>query len=91
VRMSTVPSHPLQIVFPAFTFWRVAFCPIVIAPPAVEVGWTGMRRNTKGVSITVLLTPCLTGLESAVGKLTIFVFIQTSQTGGQRYSDTSPL
>jgi hypothetical protein len=41
------------------------------------------------------LTSCLTGLESAV-QLTIFVFylqnrlIQTSQTGGQWYSDTSP-
>ncbi len=39
--------------------------------------------------------PVLTGLESAVWQLTIFVFylqrlIQTSQTGGQRYSDTSP-
>jgi hypothetical protein len=31
--------------------------------------------NTKGVSITVPLTSCLTGLESAVRQLTIFVFI----------------
>jgi len=31
--------------------------------------------NTKGGSITVPLTSCLTGLESAVGLLTIFVFI----------------
>jgi len=31
--------------------------------------------NTKGGSITVLLTSCLTGLESAVLQLTIFVFI----------------
>ncbi len=31
--------------------------------------------NTKGGSITVLLTSCLTGLESAVWQLTIFVFI----------------
>jgi hypothetical protein len=29
-------------------------------------------------------------LESVVRQLTFFVFIQTSQTGGQRYSDTSP-
>jgi hypothetical protein len=52
--------------------------------------------NIKGGSIAVLLTSCLTGLESAVWLLTIFVFIfqnrliQTSQTGGQRYSDTPP-
>jgi hypothetical protein len=31
--------------------------------------------NTKGGSITVLLTSCLTGLESAVQQLIIFVFI----------------
>ncbi len=49
--------------------------------------------NTKGGSITVLLTSCLTGLESTDN----FCFylknrlIQTSQTGGQQYSDTSPL
>jgi len=52
--------------------------------------------NTKGGSITVPLTSCSTGLESAVWQLTIFVFIlqnrliQTSQTGGQWYNDTSP-
>ncbi len=52
--------------------------------------------NTKGGSITVPLTSCLTGLELAVWQLTFFVFylqnrlIQTSQTGGQWYSDTSP-
>jgi hypothetical protein len=52
--------------------------------------------NTKGGSITVPLTSCLTGLESAVWQQTIFVFIfknrliQTSQTGGQWHSDTSP-
>jgi len=42
--------------------------------------WAGMKRmeeagNTKGESITVPLTSCLTGLESAVSQLTIFVFI----------------
>jgi hypothetical protein len=31
--------------------------------------------NTKGRSISVPLTSCLTGLESALRKLTIFVFI----------------
>ncbi len=52
--------------------------------------------NTKGGRITVSLTSCLTGLESAVWQLTIFVFfmqnrlVQTSQTGGQWYSDTFP-
>jgi hypothetical protein len=51
--------------------------------------------NTKGGSTTVPLTSCLTGLESAAWQLTIFCFylqnrlIQTSQTGGQQYSDTS--
>jgi hypothetical protein len=34
--------------------------------------WSG---NTKGGSITILLTSCLTGLELAVLQLTIFVFI----------------
>jgi hypothetical protein len=51
-----------------------------------------MAGNTKGGSITVPLTSCLTGLESADN----FWFylqnrlIHTSQTGGQQYSDTSP-
>ncbi len=58
--------------------------------------WIFWPRNTKGGSITVLLTSCLTGLESAVWLLTIFVFylqnrlIQTSQTGGEWYNDISP-
>jgi hypothetical protein len=56
----------------------------------------GKSGNTKGRSITVRLTSCLTGLESAAWQLTIFCFylqnrlIQTNQTGGQWYSDTSP-
>jgi len=51
--------------------------------------------NTKRGSITVPLTSCLTGIESC--QLTFFCFylqnrrIQTSQTGGQWYKDTSPL
>jgi hypothetical protein len=50
--------------------------------------------NAKGGSITVTvpLASCLTGLELAVGQLTIFLrnrLIQTSQTLGQWYSDTS--
>jgi hypothetical protein len=55
----------------------------------------GQAGNTNGGSITVQLTSCLTGLESSVCLLTIFVLqnrlIQTSQTGGQQYSDTSTL
>jgi len=56
----------------------------------------GNTGNTKGGSITVPLTSCLTGLESGVTQLNVFVFclqnrlIQTGQTGGQWYSDTSP-
>jgi hypothetical protein len=55
--------------------------------------------NTKGESITVLLTSCLTDLKSGIwyGMTTDnFCFylqnrlIQTSQTGGLWYSDTSP-
>ncbi len=52
--------------------------------------------NTKGRIITVPLASCLTGFELTVWQLTIFCFylqnrlIQTSQTGGQPYSDTSP-
>jgi hypothetical protein len=52
--------------------------------------------NTKGGSITVPLTSCLTGSELAVWQLTIFCFylqnrlIQTIETGGQWYSGTSP-
>ncbi len=38
--------------------------------------WLWVRPgNTKGGSITVPLTSCLTGLESAVWQLTIFLFI----------------
>jgi len=39
------------------------------------IGHTHTPGNTKGGSITVPLTSCLTGLESAVWQLTIFVFI----------------
>jgi hypothetical protein len=50
--------------------------------------------NTKGGSISVPLTSCLTGLELAVttDKFCFYLqnrLIQTSQTGGQRYSDTT--
>ncbi len=54
--------------------------------------------NTKGGSITLPLTSCLTGLESAVWQQTTdnfyFYFqnrlIQSSQSGGQYFSNTSP-
>ncbi len=39
--------------------------------------------NTKGGSITVLLTSCLTGLESAVLQMTIFVFIYKTDLSKQ--------
>ncbi len=53
--------------------------------------------NTKGGSITVLLTSCLTCLDLPVLKIKTkkcqysYNWFQTSQTGGQLYSDTSPL
>ncbi len=70
-----------------------AFSFEVLAARSILLPDTG---NTKGGSITVLLTSCLTGLELAVWQLKFFCFylqnrlIQTSQTGGQQYSDTSP-
>ncbi len=53
--------------------------------------------NTKGGSITVPLTSCSTGLDQSVlwikaNKFQLsYSWFQTSQTGGQWYSDTSPL
>ncbi len=48
----------------------------------------------KGENITVPLTSCLTGLVCFINKtkncLLSFSWFQTSQTGGQWYSDTSP-
>jgi hypothetical protein len=58
-------------------------------PPFVVL-WQGILK------MEVSLTSCLTCLGSAVWQLTFFCFylqnrlIQTSQTGGQLYSDTSP-
>jgi hypothetical protein len=56
---------------------------------------TQIPGNTKRGSITVPLTSCLTGLESAVTTDNFCIYlqnrlIQTSETGGQRYSDTFP-
>jgi len=50
-----------------------------------------MLDGSKGRSITVLLPFCLTGSESAVRMTTYHLqnrLIQTSQRGGQWYSDT---
>ena len=58
--------------------------------------WIVFAGNTKGGSIAVPLTSCLTGLESVVLQQTFFCLylrnrlIQTSQTGAQWYIDTSP-
>jgi hypothetical protein len=52
--------------------------------------------NTKGGNITILLTSCLTGFGISCSTIDNFCFylqnrlIQTSQTGGQLYSDTCP-
>jgi hypothetical protein len=47
--------------------------------------------DTKGGSITVPLTSCLTGMTTDnFGSYLQNRLIQTSQTGGQRYSDTFP-
>ncbi len=59
----------------------------------IEMVANFMQGILKG-DITVPMTSCLSGLESAVWQLTIFVFIcktdqSTSQTWGQWYSDTS--
>ncbi len=43
-----------------------------VLAPSVKMSLAG---NTKGGSITVPLTSCLTGLESTVLQQTIFVFI----------------
>jgi hypothetical protein len=59
-----------------------SLCTLFLVEKATNVNKThqllpgiGTAGNTKGGSITVLLTSCLTGLESAVIQLSIFVFI----------------
>jgi len=50
------------------------------------------QGNTKGGSITVPLTSCLTGMTTDNFCFYLqYRLIQTSQTGGQLHSDTSPL
>ncbi len=65
----------------------------VIVPVPLNSKLSAAPGNTKRESITVPLTSCLTGLESALLHLTIFCFYLQNrliQTGGQLYSDTSP-
>ncbi len=59
-----------------------------------KVGQWVEPGNTKGGSITVPLTSCLTGLDKCFANKNkncqlSYSWFQTSQTGGQRYSDTS--
>jgi hypothetical protein len=66
------------------TIW--GFKPGYLGPKEWESG------NTKGGTITVPLTSCLTGLESATYNFYFYLqnrLIQTIQTGGQQYIDTS--
>jgi hypothetical protein len=52
----------------------LGYLPLPFPLPSSTV-WIDEAGNTIGVSITVPLTSCLTGLESAVWQLTMFVFI----------------
>jgi hypothetical protein len=61
------------------------------------LGYDNMIKagNTKGGSITVRLTPCFTFGISCMTTDNFYFYlhnrlIQTSKTGGQWYSDTSP-
>jgi hypothetical protein len=59
--------------------WKLCYCRICqAAEPNVPSGGNDIKLfagNTKGESIAVPLTSCLTGLESAVRQLTFIVFI----------------
>jgi len=57
--------HHFKEIIWKWHFWRWLTVHILMDTPG----------NTKGGSITVPLTSCLTGLEWAVGQLTIFVYI----------------
>jgi len=80
--LSTIPVIRMNVFFSLrsfrlFTFLSVCFSICLslhlFATPSVRL--SVCPGNTKGGSITVPLTSCLTGLESAVWQLTIFVFI----------------
>jgi hypothetical protein len=95
---------PLHIYLES-SLWSPGACALKLFTPLIDsvFNWSKCKCNwqwraryqgiLKGGSITVPLTSCLTGLESAVWQqkfLLLFWLIQTSTTG-QRYSDTSPL
>ncbi len=66
---------------------RISIRPWTLNLMGLEPGVTVTAGNTKGGSITVPLTSCLSGLESTVWPLKFFYYlqnrlIQTSQTGG---------
>ncbi len=65
------PSAHLPICPSRYSHAQSLICSFV----RLSVHPTVNSGNTKGGSITVLLTSCLTGLESAVWQLTVFVFI----------------
>ncbi len=81
------------------TYWTNNYVKLKHTIIFFQKPWTVLRLwmtqrsgNTKGGSITVLLTFCLTGLES--DNFCFYLqnrLIQISQTGGQWYSDTFPL
>ena len=74
------------------------YCPVDTILLAITIITFNQRTLTYFVrgNITVQLTSCLTGLDSAVllnwnyKQICLFGQILTSQTGGQPYSDISP-
>ena len=54
---------------------RIFFCQNIMEPSMTHLNRKINSGNTKGGSITVTLTSCLTGLKLAVGQMKIFVFI----------------
>ncbi len=78
--ISLSPSLPIPLFLPLYLSFfsslsHVLLCDIKNRSPQTEKSWLAFTGNTKGESITVPLTSCLTILESAVCQLTIFVFI----------------
>jgi hypothetical protein len=59
----------------SFCYFSSIFATTAPHPPSSNFLFNVCAGNTKGGSITVWLTSCLTGLESAVRLLTSFVFI----------------
>ncbi len=99
-RIKSVPSHK-PICTTLFIIWfKIDKQPSPKKSKQILDLWNNQNvlqdkaGNTKGGSFTVPLTSCLTGLEQLYDNWQfLFLFtrlIQTSQTGGQWYSDTSP-